>query len=244
MVYYLSQAIDLAFQMEPSDTFGVLGQAGLINCQPPNSVPPAVVQWLKDSSPITDSRFTVASNGSLLISSVMSNDAGQYVCTATNQVLDITRTSGAAQFQVFGKHTKVSHSHNFYCLCHFSSLVVPAITQSPQSVSIGIGGSFTLTCSASGSPAPSFTWSKDGSTLANDGAHIVINGGSVTVSNVVQSDVGTYTCVASNSVGSAQANALVAILCKLCYGPQVLLLLILFCQLHPVSLSPVIQCQP
>ena len=70
----------------------------------------------------------------------------------------------------------------------FSPLVVPAITQSPQSVSIGVGASFTLSCSASGNPTPSFTWSKDGNTLANDGSHIVINGGTVTVSNVVQSE--------------------------------------------------------
>ena len=103
----------------------------------------------------------------------------------------------------------------------FSPLVVPAITQSPQSVSIGVGASFTLSCSASGNPTPSFTWSKDGNTLANDGSHIVINGGTVTVSNVVQSDVGTYTCVAANSVGSAQANALVTILCKLWWQLQV-----------------------
>ena len=43
----------------------------------------------------------------------------------------------------------------------------------------------------------------------------------MTVSNVVQSDVGTYTCVAANSVGSAQANALVTILCKLWWQLQV-----------------------
>ena len=94
--------IDQMFQMEPSNTFGVLGQSAVIMCSPPNSVPPAVVQWLKDSVSITDSRFTVSSNGSLLISSVQSGDAGQYTCTATNQHLSITRTSSPAQFQVFG----------------------------------------------------------------------------------------------------------------------------------------------
>ena len=123
VIYPLSQGIDMMFQLEPSDTFGILGQTGLISCLPPNSVPPAVVQWLKDSSPITDSRFTVASNGSLLISSVMSDDAGQYVCTATNQVLDITRNSSAAQFQVFGM-CKSTHLVKFHILSHVSLCVM------------------------------------------------------------------------------------------------------------------------
>ena len=115
----LLSGIDQMFQMEPSNTFGVLGQSAVIMCAPPNSVPPAVVQWLKDSSPITDSRFTVSSNGSLLISSVQSGDAGQYTCTATNQHLSVTRTSSPAQFQVFGTSLQYIISIQLYVFLAF-----------------------------------------------------------------------------------------------------------------------------
>ena len=195
--------------MEPSDTFGVLGQAGLINCQPPNSVPPAVVQWLKDSSPITDSRFTVASNGGLLISSVMSVDSGQYICTATNEPLNIIRSSSPVQFPVYSKLFELAIT----TLDTWFS-VFPNITQSPTPVTLTVGGNFTLTCATTGSPSPVTTWLRDGTTVTSDPGHIQILPNEITVTGATVNDDGVYRCEASNPAGTTQAEAVVDVIRK------------------------------
>ena len=98
-----SLVIAESFQLPPQDTFALFGERGILNCVPPLSAPSPVVSWFHDGMLISGDQFSIASNGSLLISSVNYNNEGDYVCTALNQLLQINRTSPSAHFSVYGK---------------------------------------------------------------------------------------------------------------------------------------------
>ena len=81
---------------------------------------------------------------------------------------------------------------------------------SSSNVTVVVGNSLTLSCTSRGSPPDTFTWMKDGTvidpqpnvvTLAHDNttANFQTN---YTISNVITSDSGTYTCTVTNPIGS------------------------------------------
>ncbi|MBL9216481.1 MAG: immunoglobulin domain-containing protein [Opitutaceae bacterium] len=74
---------------------------------------------------------------------------------------------------------------------------VPAFTTQPASRTVNAGTAVTFTAAASGSPAPTYQWRKNGVNLAGATA------ASYTIASAAGADAGTYTVVASNSAGSA-----------------------------------------
>jgi len=85
---------------------------------------------------------------------------------------------------------------------------------SSSHLTVVVGDSLTLSCTSRGSPPDTFTWMKDGTvidpqpnvvTLAHDStiANFQTN---YTISNVITSDSGTYTCTATNPIGSDTEN--------------------------------------
>lgn len=85
----------------------------------------------------------------------------------------------------------------------------PSITQHPADVITPDGGAANFTCSANGSPPPSFTWTLGGNTIApSAGAAITSNGDSSTLSltSVRNTSAGVYQCTATNSQGTASSN--------------------------------------
>jgi glucose/arabinose dehydrogenase len=80
--------------------------------------------------------------------------------------------------------------------------VAPIITQHPQSVSVASGGSATFTVAASGSPAPTFRWQRNGVDISG------ATGAQYTLGNVSSADNGaSFRAIASNSAGSATSNS-------------------------------------
>ena len=66
----------------------------------------------------------------------------------------------------------------------------------------------TLDCSVTGSPTPTITWYKDTLQLQE-------TSGSLRITNVQNSDVGRYHCVASNTAGSVRSlTATLQLACK------------------------------
>lgn len=59
-----------------------------------------------------------------------------------------------------------------------------------------------------GDPDPIITWNFQGSPISG------VQGGNLTVPSAEAVDVGTYSCVASNLVGVATADASLIVLCK------------------------------
>jgi sugar lactone lactonase YvrE len=83
------------------------------------------------------------------------------------------------------------------------SPLAPAIVSAPDSVAVMIGGPATFSASATGYPAPTLQWRKNGVNLVNGVNVSGATGTTLTVSNVQAGDAGTYDLLATNSVGSA-----------------------------------------
>lgn len=81
--------------------------------------------------------------------------------------------------------------------------VAPTISSHPTSQTVTTGSSVTFTVTASGTPAPTYQWRKDGQNISG------ANSSSLTRSNVQIADAGTYTVVATNSAGAVTSNGAV-----------------------------------
>ncbi len=98
----------------------------------------------------------------------------------------------------------------------FCSADVPDIaSNNPASNIFFITGTITLSCIYNSVPVSTITWFHEGSPLINDIGGVIINSAdgssTLTRSQLNTNSGGTYTCVAANVVGSANASVEVII---------------------------------
>jgi hypothetical protein len=142
-----------------------------------SGTPTPTLQWFKNGVAISG-----ATNTTFTISNASLNDAGSYTVVATNSAG--SATSNAATLTVTSA----------------ASTNAPMITTQPISQTVAANSTVTFTVAASGSPAPTYQWFRNGITFSG------WTGASLTVSGVTSNDVGTYVAVATNSSGSATSN--------------------------------------
>lgn len=82
-----------------------------------------------------------------------------------------------------------------------SAAVGPTFTSQPVSQTVAAGGTATFAVAATGSPAPTYQWRRDGADLA--GATTA----TLTLSNVQPANAGSYTVVVSNTAGVITSGA-------------------------------------
>jgi uncharacterized delta-60 repeat protein len=83
----------------------------------------------------------------------------------------------------------------------------PSFTTQPQSTSISIGGTVSLTATATGYPQISYKWYKDGNLLSNQTTN------SLALTNATAATAGSYTVVATNTNGATTStSAVVAVI--------------------------------
>lgn len=78
----------------------------------------------------------------------------------------------------------------------------PTFTTQPAPQTVTAGTSLTLTAAAGGTPAPNYQWQKTGVPIAG------ATNATYTLASAQVSDAGTYTVIATNSVGAATSNAI------------------------------------
>lgn len=141
-------------------------------------------QWTFNGAPITG-----ATGSSYTISSAQTENAGSYVV----QVSDGTTTvsTSPATLQINGAPPPVA----------------PVITTNPTAQSVATGGTATFTVAASGSPAPTIQWQKDGVALANGSNISGATTATLTITGVSAADAGSYRAVATNAGGSVTSTA-------------------------------------
>ncbi|KAL1020675.1 hypothetical protein UPYG_G00003200 [Umbra pygmaea] len=138
--------------------------------------PQPTVHWSKVGGPLP--AHIMVKGGMLKIDLVTDADAGQYRCTATNDV-------GSVQSQV---------------VLNVQSL--PQIAALPELKEVTVGSDAVLPCVASGYPVPTIKWSKLHGDLPPKCAQV---DNTLTVPKVTHEDSGTYVCTASNKQGKVEA---------------------------------------
>uniref|UniRef100_A0AAZ3PSX4 Basement membrane-specific heparan sulfate proteoglycan core protein n=1 Tax=Oncorhynchus tshawytscha TaxID=74940 RepID=A0AAZ3PSX4_ONCTS len=138
--------------------------------------PQPTVRWSRVGGPLP--AHIMVKGGMLKIEQVSDADAGQYRCTATNNV-------GSVQSQV---------------VLHVQSL--PQIAALPELNEVTVGSDAVLPCVASGYPVPAIKWSKLDGELPPKCRQVV---NTLTVPEVTHEDSGIYVCTASNKQGKVEA---------------------------------------
>ena len=87
----------------------------------------------------------------------------------------------------------------------------------PQNATKIEGDNVTFTCNATGNPAPTFRWTKNGSVLTTDSRiSLLLDGKHLTITNVTREDSGQYVCEATNNVTTVPSDsATLNVQCKI-----------------------------
>ncbi|XP_008940595.1 PREDICTED: hemicentin-2-like, partial [Merops nubicus] len=146
-------------------------------------IPLPTVTWSWDGSPVTPSEhIQVLSGGWMLrLTRAQAQDGGHYSCLASN-------VAGEAR-------------RHFYV----EVLVPPYIenVDEEETIKVPEGHPVTWSCLAAGNPHPKVTWMKDGHPLpTGDTSSISPDGSVLHIPQASLSDAGSYSCMASNSVGN------------------------------------------
>ncbi|MCJ8749980.1 hypothetical protein PDJAM_G00193750 [Pangasius djambal] len=159
-----------------------LGGNAILNCEVRGD-PLPTIHWSKKGINVRSSnRIRQLDNGSLAIYGTVSEDAGSYVCVATNDAGVVERT---------------------VTLTLQSS---PIFTVEPMDTVVDSGSIVVLNCQAQGEPAPVVEWVRQGRPLLASDRITTLSNGSLRLSSAQKEDTAEYQCVARNLLGSALAH--------------------------------------
>jgi|GEM_PF-3398978 len=106
--------------------------------------------------------------------------------------------------------SNLNNSTDYSGAVHATTWVGPSITTPPEDVTVNVGETITLTVVASGNPACTYQWKKDGDELVGK------TGSILKITSAKESDAGEYTVVATNSVRSIESEKAVVTVMPLC----------------------------
>jgi hypothetical protein len=163
-----------------------------------NGVPRPTVKWTTGNLPVTNgSRFLIQEGDELTLTvfQVQADDDGEYECTAQNQL-----KNGTMSEEVVGELIAA-------VTCVPPTIIPPGGDARPSAT---FGESVTLICAASGTPLPTITWMRGGAAVVPSDRIVIettfTNTTYITselrVSSVMESDGGSYTCVAVNDAST------------------------------------------
>ena len=159
---------------------------------------------------VTETRST------LTIDNAMSEDAGQYECSLAmrQNPAKVTHTVKMSPRILTCKPNNIfdqDHSDHVYAL--ESS---PTVAVANGFIHNAIGDIVEIVCKAFAVPIPTVVWSKDGQSLRSTHRLKISSFGdkyTLTIYRIKEGDFGTYICMASNSLGSA--NQIIELIGKL-----------------------------
>ncbi|KAF1385466.1 hypothetical protein PFLUV_G00108060 [Perca fluviatilis] len=155
-----------------------LGGNAILNCEVRGD-PLPIIRWSKSGINIQISnRIRLLDNGSLAIYGTVSEDAGNYMCVATND-------AGVVERSV----TLTLQS-------------APTIVVEPVETVVDAGSTVMLNCQAEGEPTPMIEWSRQGRPLLGNDRFSTLSNGSLRISSAQKEDTAEYECVARNFLGS------------------------------------------
>ncbi|XP_062570988.1 hemicentin-1-like isoform X1 [Saccostrea cucullata] len=179
----------VSVQVPPSIEEGPTRVVGIVNTRVDLSctsigLPVPQVKWQKNEEafPTTGLRHRMLVGGSLEFTSVRLEDAGKYVCTASNEAGSDSRAI-TLDVQVPPK-------------------IVGDTQRSMQAV---LGDDVYLPCNMEGSPEPTIMWQKGTSILTGGPDHYIMSNGTLLLRRTDERDTGMYICIGRNNAGTAMS---------------------------------------
>ncbi|XP_031715320.1 hemicentin-1 isoform X1 [Anarrhichthys ocellatus] len=155
-----------------------LGGNAILNCEVRGD-PLPTIRWSKSGINIQISnRIYQLDNGSLAIYGTVSEDAGNYMCVATNDAGVVERSVTLTLQRA------------------------PTIIVEPVETVVDAGTTVVLNCQAEGEPTPVIQWSHQGRPLLGNNRFSPLSNGSLRISSAQKEDTAQYECVARNLLGS------------------------------------------
>ncbi|KAM3620522.1 uncharacterized protein V6R79_024924 [Siganus canaliculatus] len=155
-----------------------LGGNAVLNCEVRGD-PLPTIQWSKHGVIIPiSSRIRQLDNGSLAIYGTVSEDAGNYICVATNEAGVVERSVS------------------------LTLQSAPSIVVEPVEAVVDAGATVVLDCQAEGEPTPTIGWSRLGRPLLGNSRFSTLSNSSLRISSAQKDDTSEYECVARNLLGS------------------------------------------
>ncbi|KAI4487248.1 hypothetical protein M0804_005397 [Polistes exclamans] len=151
-----------------------------------SGVPEPDIKWIHNGKPISEAppneRRKVTTN-SIIIEKLKKKDTGNYGCNATNSL-------GYVYKDVYVNVLALE----------------PEITQPPNDQATVEGKTVRITCRVFGAPKPIVKWARNGQELTG-GRYKIMDNGDLEIENIIFIDAGSYTCHASNKLGTVEASA-------------------------------------
>lgn len=179
------------FVAAPKNTITVKGANITLDCAA-NGNPRPNLTWLKDGVTIDmsllDSRFRKIGVGSLQIESIQEADEGTYMCRAENHE-DSVDASSSIEVQV-----------------------PPRFRKKPKNKFAYGKEDVEFECEVYGKPEPTVQWFRNGEAIIQSEYFQIVNGNSLRILGLVESDKGIYQCFGINPAGNVQTSAQLVVL--------------------------------
>ncbi|XP_051874664.1 immunoglobulin superfamily member 10 isoform X2 [Pristis pectinata] len=179
------------------------GSTAVLNCSADGYPPPEIIWILPNGTRFTSrhkaAHYQMGSQGTFLIHSPTSADAGKYRCAARNKI------------------------------GYIEKLIIFEVAQKPviHTRSLGLvrsmsGDALSLHCSASGSPAPTIAWTVPSGFVLDrpqiNAKYILFENGTLIIREISTHDRGNYICKAHNNAG---VSSLVTPIMVIAYTPRI-----------------------
>lgn len=187
---------------KPRDQIATQGRSITFQCGTTGNPPPAIF-WQKEGSqmllfpgqpPSQSGRYSVSMNGELSITDVHPEDSGFYICQAISVAGSVLTK---ALLEVEGGP---------------SGRVPPIIRQGPANQTVSQGSTVQLHCRVIAGSSVKISWEKDGQTLQGNKPRLTLmENGTLQITNIKDSDSGTYTCVVSSPTGESSWSGMLTV---------------------------------
>jgi hypothetical protein len=185
-----AQALAGATQFVQNPANPVAGTVGL----------PVTVAFTITGSPTPPNSFTIDSPLPPGLRTIPESQGGR-VSSGSVVITGVPTQGGTFNVSVTGTDGSYSQTDTLiFVISGGAVATAPAITAQPGPQTVNVGGTATFSVAVSGSPAPTFQWTKNGANITGATAS------SFVISNVQASDAGSYAVVARNSAGTATSN--------------------------------------
>lgn len=170
---------------QPFDVVANPGESAVFTVSA-SGIPAPSYQWRKDGVDLADGPGVSGSTtATLTLANLVLGDAGDYTVVVTNAVTSVESAPATLTVTV--------------------TAVAPVIQQQPEPATVVAGQTATFAVIASGAPAPSYRWRKDGVDLSDGGGITGATTATLQIASTVAASGGAYSVVVTNTAGEVES---------------------------------------